>query len=82
MGRKPEWRIEAIVQDRIYLVDCGPLSRSVAVDVEHVVADLFSRYGRRRFVYRNSMMGWEELAHADGVFSGFLPWHGWTPPPP
>jgi hypothetical protein len=48
-------------------------SVSVTNDAEAVVRFVNARYPGHRIFYRDTMGNWDELVHANGIFTGFAP---------
>lgn len=65
-------------KDVIFIRD---LDQGVTVtnDAEAVVAELNKYYPGKRIVYRDTIGGWDELVHENGVFTRFSIWKGPTP---
>lgn len=67
------FQVDHIRDDVVYLTDLD-VGMSVTNDAENVVEYLYNRFGNKRFVYRDTMGRWDELAHTNGHFTGFLPY--------
>ena len=67
------------VRDKIIFIidDDGPVS--ITNDAEAVVAAVNRAWPNYRIVYRDTEGQWDELSHINGSFTGYLPYHGWTP---
>lgn len=69
-----QYTIVRLTEEAIWIVDIGhETGRSVTNDAENVVKELSECYGGRRIFYQDSQGDWDELVHANGVFTGFRP---------
>lgn len=68
------FQIDHIRDDVVYLRDLD-VGSSVTNDAESVVEYLYNTYGNKRFVYRDTMGRWDELAHDHGRFTSFRPFN-------
>ena len=71
---KSDFHIEEITPEAVFIIDLDSGFTSVTNDAENVVSYLYNRFGNRRFIYRDTMGRWDELAHDHGNFTGFLPY--------
>lgn len=67
----------------VWVVDCSVDTTlnvpSITNDADAVVAQLYARYGKRRFLYQDTNGDWDELLHQDGKFIDFRPARGEGP---
>ena len=72
---RADYIIDHVTEEKVFIIDeNGPVS--VTNDAEAVVQFEASRYPGRRIIYKDSMEQWDELAHENGEFTGFLPYNG------
>jgi len=74
--QKSEWILVCSDDSLIYIRDLDRGARSVTNDAERVTRELFKTFGDRKFLYKDSEGGVDELTHDKGRFTGYKPGEG------
>ncbi len=72
--RRADFEVIQITQDIVFIADLDTGGISVTNDAESVVQRVLAQFPARRIVYRDSMGGWDELAHDGRAFVCFRPY--------
>ena len=60
--------------EAVFIVDEDkPRQLSITNAAEKVTLEVFTCWGEKRIIYRDTMGGWDELMHQQGTFTGFAP---------
>ena len=72
--KRSDYEILEQTPEMVKVIDLNLGNKSVTNDAENVVRELFTSFGNRRFIYRDSEGYWDELLHENGRFTRFSPY--------
>jgi hypothetical protein len=58
---KADYKVVAVDEDRVFLIDLDTGSRTVTNDAEAVFTEIHSEYDNKRVVYRDTTGQWSEM---------------------
>jgi len=58
---KADYKVVAVDEDRVFLIDLDTGSRTLTNDAENVFAEIYSEYGNKRVIYQDATGQWSEI---------------------